>query len=223
MTANEAVGLPHHDLVPITVAVAMGPGTARRALLDALAAEHDIDVVTDVSGDDALFASVRELVPDVVLLSTELSDSEPITVCARVTELLPVCRVALVFHGGVVSPSAILAGAAGAVSGSELESGPAEVVRRLARGEGFVPESWAGWMLDEYEARAEEARQHPGAAPTLSATEREVLQRLANGSAPSSVAAMHEVPTRLVRLHAGYAMAKLHRAAQRRRTRSTPS
>jgi two-component system response regulator DesR len=223
MTANDAPLDPSGDRQPITVVVALGPGTTRRTLFDTLTADHDVDVVADVDRGDTLLGAVRELVPDVVLVSTDLSDCEPIAVCERVAELLPVCRVALVFHGSVVSPSAILAGAAGAVSAAELERDPSEVVRRLARGEAFVPESWAGWMLDEYNARAEDASQHPGVAPTLTATEREVLQRLANGNTPSAVAAMHEVPTRLVRLHAGYAMAKLHRAGEDRRRRSAQS
>jgi two-component system nitrate/nitrite response regulator NarL len=219
MTANEALLDVEDELAPITVAVALGPGTARRAVLDALATEADIDVVADVGAGDTLLGSIRELVPDVVLLSMQLSDCEPIAVCDRVADLLPVCRVALVFHGAVVSPAAIVAGAAGAVSASDLEAEPGAVVRRLARGEGFVPESWAVWMLDEYQARADEARRHRGVAPTLTATEREVLQRLANGNAPSAIAAMHEVPTRQVQLHAGYAMAKLRQSAENRRTR----
>ncbi len=50
--------------------------------------------------------------------------------------------------------------------------------------------------------------------PRLTATEREVLQRVANGATIEAVAGLHEVPPRLVHLHAGYALAKVHRAAE---------
>jgi two-component system response regulator DesR len=220
MTTNPG----HVDVVPpavapITVAVALGPGSVRRTVLDGLETEADIAVVADISSGDSLFGAIRETVPDVALLSMQLSSCEPIAVCNHLADVLPVCRTALVFHSIVVPPTAIVAGAAGAVSATELERAPGEIVRRLARGEAFVPESWAGWMLDEYEALAEEAGPRQSRAPTLTATEREVLQRLAKGNTPAAIAAMHEVPTRQVQLHAGYAMVKLRQADERRRAR----
>ena len=50
---------------------------------------------------------------------------------------------------------------------------------------------------------------HP--PPTLTATEREVLDRISDGTDPSEIARIHAVTTHLVNLHAGFAVAKLHR------------
>ena len=57
--------------------------------------------------------------------------------------------------------------------------------------------------------------------PRLTATEREVLQRVAKGTTIEAVAGLHEVPPRLVHLHAGYALAKARRAAEDARLASS--
>jgi DNA-binding NarL/FixJ family response regulator len=75
-------------------------------------------------------------------------------------------------------------------------------VRRTARGEGLVTQQWAERLLQS------------DVSPRFTATEREVLHRVANGATIEAVAGLHEVPPRLVHLHAGYALAKVHRAAQ---------
>jgi FixJ family two-component response regulator len=75
-------------------------------------------------------------------------------------------------------------------------------------------------MLAEYATLAERPIDPSAGGPRLTATEREVLQRLAHGTPADAVAAMHEVPTRLVHFHAGLAMAKLRRAALDERRRA---
>ena len=47
--------------------------------------------------------------------------------------------------------------------------------------------------------------------PPLTATAREVLDRIGRGSDPEPIAATHAVTPHLVNLHAGFAVAKLHR------------
>jgi DNA-binding NarL/FixJ family response regulator len=221
-TDDASADPPATPTAPVTVVVAHGPGATRHELLDALHGAPDLDVVADLTSGEALVESIRELVPDVVLLSMELPHCEPIAVCDRMAELVPASRIALVFQGVTVSPVAITSGAVGAVSAADLWDGPADVIRRLASGEGFVPESWATWMLDEYGAVADGPTGGRG-SPTLTATEQEVLHRLASGNTPAAIAAMHEVPVRLVRLHASYAMAKLHQAARDDRQRRAAS
>ena len=62
--------------------------------------------------------------------------------------------------------------------------------------------------LDAWALRSADPLHPP---PTLTATEREVLGRLAEGLDPTTIAAAHDVTAHLVNLHAGFAVAKLHR------------
>lgn len=161
----------------------------------------DLEVVGETASVDAIDALVLDGVPDVVLvdLATPLLDA--VDLCRRLSDETPVARVLLVGDQLDAPVEAIAAGAAGTTSAAALVDDIGGIVRRVARGEGVLTQEWAAALVDHDDG------------PRFTATEREVLQRLAKGGSIESVASTHEVPSHVVGLHAGYALAKVHRAA----------
>jgi two-component system response regulator DesR len=163
------------------------------------------DPATEVVGevDAARVATVvHDVLPDVVLLHTDAPGLDVVPLCAQLTADAPVTRVLLV-EGSRPSPrDALYAGAAGAIAAADLAGRVADVVTRLARGEGFLTPEWAAALL------------HDDVADRLTATEREVLQRVTRGASTETVAALHEVPRRLVQQHATKALTKARRAGE---------
>jgi two-component system response regulator DesR len=170
-------------------------------LVHELGEADDVEVVAELDSGPEVFDQVREIVPDVALISTDLPSVDPVALCSRLSAELPVCRVVLLFGATVAPYAAVAAGAAGAVAVADLPGAAIWTVRRTVRGESLIPAQWAASILEDT------------TAPSLTATEREVLQRMAKGATPDAVAALHEVPPRLVHLNAGSALAKIHRAA----------
>jgi DNA-binding NarL/FixJ family response regulator len=189
-------------------------------VLDRLERDGAVEIVADLSVPDELVATVQELLPDVALVE---STDEVVTVstCASIDEVAPVTRVVLLARAGAPY-AALAAGARGALESEGALSDLSDVVHGIARGEAVLPVDWAARVLDEYDEIARDTT--PTAFPLrLSATEREVLQRLANGASATAVAGLHEVPVRLVRLHAGIAVTKLARHHRDRRTLAADS
>lgn len=181
--------------------VILAPPASRREWVDALAAAPDLEVVGEVADAQDVDAVVAESVPDVALVDLATPFVEPADLCRRLSDVSPVTRILLVDDGAGAPVEAMAAGAAGATSRTDLAADVAGLVRRVARSEGVLTSAWAASLV----ARDD--------GPRFTATEREVLQRLAKGGTLESVASMHEVPSHVVGLHAGYALAKVHRAA----------
>jgi len=212
---SEAAGIEPPERLPVTAVVAHGE-TAWAELVAALRAEPDIDLVAEVESGENLLDTVRAKVPDVVLLATDLLGCDVLDACRHISEELPVCRMVML---SIDDPpyAAVAAGAVGAISSSDDRAAVAHIVRHTARGEAFIPSGWAAELLDEYAELHDSGSSDRMRTPRLTATEREVLRRLANGTTAEAVASLHEVPPRLVRLHAGLAVAKMHRAHRDRR------
>lgn len=175
---------------------------ARAALwTDALDRAPDIDVIADTAVVDVFPALVRDHVPDVVVVDLATPRLDAVGLCRQLSDESPVTRVLLVGDQIEAPVEAIAAGAAGAASVATFDDDIDGTVRRVARGEGVLTQLWASSLVDQDDG------------PRFTATEREVLQRLAKGGTVESVASMHEVPSHVVGLHAGYALAKVHRAA----------
>lgn len=192
------------DVVTVAV-IDHDPATA-----GAIRAADGVEVVLVRTDGDGLVEELSRTVPDVVLIAADVDRLDCTQLCGEIDAVLPVCRVALVSTDGNAPFAAAIVGARGVVPRAEVIADPALWVHRVAGGEGSVPASWALAAL----AACEES-----GAPRLSATEREVLQRLAKDATPETVAGLHEVPAGLVRLHAGYALARLHRRYVEERAR----
>ncbi len=187
-------------MIPARVTVVIAADSATRDTWRAeLRAAPDLELVGEDDTTAALEARVCEAVPDVVLVSTDLPGLDAVALCAKLDGTVPAARVVLVAGRHDAPYDSVAAGAAGAVTAGELVGRVADAVRRTAKGEALVPPQWAEQVLES------------DTAARLTATEREVLQRVAKGASFEAIAALHEVPPRLVHLHAGYALAKVHR------------
>lgn len=212
-SGHDDTGREHTDptVTTTTVAVAMTDARGRAQVAAAIAAAPDLELVGEAEGGSDALELITLTVPDVALVDLQLQDPDGLEVCAQIAESLPVVRVLLTAasddqrsYGGVS------AGAVGCVPEVDLAARVVEVVRRVAWGEAMPPQGWAERMLAELDQLDGEG-EAPVVAPTLTATELEVLTRLAAGSTPVEVAAMHGVPVRQVNLHAAFAIGKLRR------------
>jgi len=189
-------------------------GIAQSPLHDALQQAGEVSVVACTSQRDDVIDLMWQSVPDAIVVGVDEPGFDAIALCQELSDALPVCRVLLVSEDGDAPFAAMVAGAAAVVSRATLTAVPGVIVQQVARGEAILSQGWAGEALHAFELDG---------APHLTATEREVLQRLAKGTSSEVIAGLHEVPARLVRLHAAYALAKLQRAERDRRLGTEPT
>lgn len=214
MTEPSATPVPARTTVVLAIA-----GDRRRAeAATILEGAPDLDLAaTTADGADAI-ARIGAVVPDVAIIDIDLPTPDGLAVCAEVAERFPVVRTVL------VSPAddercyeGVAAGAVGCRFASELRSQLLVTARRTAWGESTIPRGWATRLLADAAAPSASAQSHAVPPPALSATEREVLSRIASGATPEAIAALHQVPVRVVNLHAAYAVAKFRQMHRDRR------
>lgn len=193
----------------VTVLVAGDPD---RAPLLAAPLEPHVEVIGRVPTGNEALARVLTDAPDVLLLATSIEDPDARAVCRRMREWAPATRVlALAEDDDEAAYTTVVAGASGAVivgHGTPLVALP---IREIARGEAILPSRMARRLLHDLDAWAARAADPIHPPPTLTATEREVLERLGRGSTSAEIAAIHSVTAHLVNQHVGFAVAKLHR------------
>ena len=198
---------------PIAVYLAHHEATVRQSMTDDLAATGIHIVGQTGQGPEAL-DQILALVPDVALVAIDLPGLDGIEICTQLRREIPSCRV-LTIAPNDDHPRVVDGLAAGAY-GCHLSDTPAvtlvRAIRGTMRGESLPTSRWATRILDEYQtlAKAEHDRVVP--IPKLTATEKEVLTRLADGMSIADLAKTHDVTAHMVRLHAGYAIIKLYRA-----------
>lgn len=181
----------------------------RADVAEAVRAAADAELLAHRDSLTDLVAVLSETMPDLVVLAAGLAGDHVAAHCREIADAFPVCRVLLVADDREIPFEAALAGAIAVAARSELVETADVIVPQVARAEARLTPVWAGEALRAFEADD---------APRLSATEREVLQRMARGAVSEAIAGIHEVPPRLVRLHAGYALTKLQRAERAQQT-----
>lgn len=189
---------------PVTVAL-VHPDASRRALLERkLARSPRIDVVLSSGDPDEVVAQVVERLPDVAAVAPT---AELERLVAHLEEAAPAVAV-LVLDPGPDEFPALGLGARGT-----LPSGGSEITKAvlgIARDETVLTPDWADLLLEAIAGLEPRVRRFV----VLTETEREVLQRLADGETPRAIADDHDVTERLVNLHVGYAVGKYQRATE---------
>jgi DNA-binding NarL/FixJ family response regulator len=197
---------PTDDDQRITVLVAHPDEAARADLVARLDADDELVVVGMAGGPEAV-DEILELMPDIAVVASGYDGLDAPTVVAACHLDAPVITVVAVHAPTDDGYDALAAGATTSVPGDHGDL--VGVVRSAWRGESHLSAAQARDMLAELDrlaARIDEAA-HP---PSLTDTEREVLERLAKGEQPTDIADEYEVTDRLVNLHAGYAVGKVH-------------
>ena len=195
---------------PITAVVVSAPDPSTRV-------DHPrVTVVGTTADADEAVGLVLAHVPDVVVLDGALGYDQARDVCRRTQAASPASRVTVIAPRDDEHAYATLVAGAVAVI---VTTDPAALEPRslgralagIARGESLLTCRTAARLLHDVDAWSARSADPLHPAPTLPATEREVLGRLAAGHRPADIAADHDVTARLVNIHTGYAVAKLQR------------
>lgn len=117
-----------------------------------LAAEPDIEVMSQAADGEAACDLARRLRPDVVLSDLAMPRMDGIAVARQVKQDLPECAVVVltIHHDDDHLFGAIKAGALGYVLKEAPPEQMLEAIRAAARGEGFLGPPLVGRMLDEF-------------------------------------------------------------------------
>jgi DNA-binding NarL/FixJ family response regulator len=201
--ATDDEGTEHGDL--LTTVALLHPDASRRALLERkLERAPEIELVLSAGDTDEVLTSVIEQLPDVVAV---FPGENLVELVARLEHEAPAVSV-LVLDPGPEHFPALSAGARGT-----LPSGGSEITKAvlgISTDETVLTPEWAELLLKAIAAIDERVRR----LALLTETEREVLQRRAEGETPRAIADLYEVSERLVNLHMGFAVGKYHRATE---------
>jgi DNA-binding NarL/FixJ family response regulator len=201
--ASDADDAPRAGL-PTTVAL-LHPDASRRALLERkLERSPGIELVLSAGDSDEALSSAIEQLPDVIAV---FPGENLVPLVSRLEQEAPAVSV-LVLDPGPEHFPALSAGARGT-----LPSGGSEITKAvvgISRDETVLTPEWAELLLEAIGNVDERVRR----LALLTETEREVLQRRAEGETPRAIADLYEVSERLVNLHVGFAVGKYHRATE---------
>jgi len=183
----------------------------RRAMVLALEAEGDVEVVAEGPDADAARAAALQHAPDVAVLSADLPPYGGDRTTLALRETNPGLQVVVVYDpdeavrtGHEVTRS-LRAGAQALVPRVAAVERVVDVVHTLGRGRPLVEPVLARGLLAEYSARQE---------PVLTTRERAVLERITAGATVDEAAgAIEASPHTAVNLVAN-ALVKLQRAAR---------
>ena len=175
----------------------------RDALRTFINLQPDLAVVAEADGHSALDIFARTM-PDVVLMDGSMPGKNGIEVTHELRQLQPAVRVIglTLYESSAYLEDMIAAGAKGYVLKTGAATNVAEAIRTVAAGKTYFDESIP--------------RQPAASPPTeitaddLSADERVVLKRVANGQTNDEIAAELEVPLAVVEKRRIAAMKKLH-------------
>lgn len=190
---------------PITVFVVHPDDEARTSFCTRLQADQSLEVVADRAGAD--MDDVLQLMPDVLVVATGHEGLDGPALIGRTHTEGPVITVVALLVDPEAGYPALAAGALSTVTMDDPE--PDAVVKEAWRGESRVNRQEARAMLTDFD-RATGPFETAEHRPSLTTTEREVLERLAQGENPGTIAEEYEVTDRLVSLHTGYAVGKVH-------------
>jgi DNA-binding NarL/FixJ family response regulator len=186
-----------------------------RAFADAVAArleaEEDVEVVAAVHARTPAQCLIVGRHADVTLLDADLPDDAAIRLCEELSSRDEPPHVVLLSHSSEPERivDAVRAGAAGWVCKGESLQHLLEVIRRVARGETWLPPAAAGRVLQLLVRDQDERRENDRLLEALTPREREVLTWLAQGAARQEVAERLHLSSNTVRTHLQNLMAKL--------------
>lgn len=195
----------------ISVLVVDQERTFADALAARLEAEDDVVVVAAVHARTPGQCLIVGRHADVMLLDGDLSDQAAIRLCEEMCGRDEHPRIIMLSHsteaGRIVK--AVRAGAAAWVGKDESLEHLLQVIRRIARGETWLPPAEMGHVLQLLLQDQEERRADDRLLAALTPREREVLTCLAEGAGRREVAERLHLSSNTVRTHLQNLLAKL--------------
>ena len=190
---------------PVRVLLVEDHEVVAQALVGLLDDQPDITSVGRVARATGAVTSAVAAAPDVVLMDYHLPDGDGVTLTRELRAALPSARVVFLTAQGhdAVLIDALDAGATGFVTKNGSAAELVAAIRAAADGESyFTPD-----VLAQLVSLRHGPTRSPG--PALTAREREILQRCANGESPAETAEALHLSIHTVRNYLRRAMAKL--------------
>ena len=179
---------------------------------DGLRADIERQGVAEVVGEAAdggeAIDTVRESMPEVVLMDLKLPTVSGADATKRIVEESPHVRVLILSASGEESDvlEAVKAGARGYLLKSATSEEVAEAIRRIHGGEPVFTPSLAGLVLDEFQRMS---RNEDPDEPSLTNRENEVLRLVAKGYTYPEIAERLFVSVKTVQNHVQNILTKL--------------
>lgn len=190
---------------PVRVLLVEDHEVVAQALVGLLDDQPDITSVGRVARAAGAVSSAVDAAPDVILMDYHLPDGDGVTLTRELRTALPSARVVFLTAQGhdAVLIDALDAGATGFVTKNGSAAELIAAIRAAAEGESY--------FTPDVLAQLVSLRHGPTRAvgPELTAREREILQRCANGESPAETAEALHLSIHTVRNYLRRAMAKL--------------
>jgi DNA-binding NarL/FixJ family response regulator len=188
---------------PSFTVVLVGDAEVCESLAGPIRQRHSL-LLTGLVGYGEAATTVVGLAPDVVVIVGRGGEGvDTVELGAEFGRALPASRLLVAVQGDDrPDPAALIDAWVGGVIDLDGSIALADAIEWLACGEALVDPGLAAAVLERHGA---------GGSPiALTATEHEVLRRLAEGTTVETLAAEYAVSPRLVRQHAAGALARLH-------------
>ena len=186
----------------------------QRTFRDALAirrrAEPDLVVTADAQSTESGRRVLAGRSTDVILLDAELPDDSSIAFCAEMTRRVPAPRVVMLSAASEAQRivAAVRAGAVAWVRKDESVDYLLCVIRRVVRGETWLPPAALGQVLRLLIDDQDDRRDRDELLAALTPRERDVLFYLLEGAGCKEVAVRLRLSPHTVRSHLNSLMAK---------------
>jgi DNA-binding NarL/FixJ family response regulator len=185
----------------------------RRGLMLVLESEDGIEVVGEADDGNEAIEKAERLAPDVVLMDVRMPHVSGIEATARLSALLPTCRIIMLTVSDEEDDlyQAIKAGATGYLLKEISIEEVADAVRAVVQGQTLISPSMASKLIAEF-ANLSRLANDRGAtpAPRLTDRELEVLRLVAQGHTNREVADQLYIAENTVKNHVRNILEKLH-------------
>ncbi|MFC3095380.1 DNA-binding response regulator [Alteromonas sediminis] len=194
----------------ITVMSVDDHSLVRQGVVTFLSAQPDIQVVADCADPVEAIETVKNLVPDVVLMDLKLNaDIDGVEATRCIKEVSPNTQVLVVtsYHQDEYIFPAIQAGALSYLLKDIEPDALADAIRKASRGQAVMSPKVAERILAEMKGAALDS---PLARVQLSDREREVLKLIATGLSNAEISENLNIAIKTVRCHVSNILSKLH-------------
>lgn len=179
----------------------------RRGIAALLDAEKDIEIVGEAASVRQAFARIPAAAPDVVVLDVRLPDGSGIEVCRQLHDSNSPVRSLLLtsYDDDEAVQAAVLAGAAGYLLKEVAGNRFVEAVRRIATGQSLLDPAITELVL----RRLREPKDVDPRISVLTARERQILLRIADGMTNRQIGAALFIAEKTVKNAVTVLLAKL--------------
>ncbi|NNG15857.1 MAG: response regulator transcription factor [Gemmatimonadales bacterium] len=194
----------------IRVLIADDHALVREGIRQVLADVEGFDIVAEAGRGDQALALAREHTPDVAVLDITMEGGSGLEVAALLRQELPATRVLILSmhdHAQYLL-QAVMSGAHGYVLKDGQPGELREAVRAVSEGRTFYSPPVADKLTAALRGELEE-QQRRNSLDLLTARERDVLKRVADGSTSKEIAAELGISPRTVETHRESLMRKL--------------